>query len=503
MTRMTLVVCITATAGAGMPGLSADHATNLLVAGFEGGVESTLGGYFQCIGGAPTAVSDRIAAFGAPAVRSWRIDVQASAPSGGVGGVIPLFDNRPGVKPQPLDVSAVPHLLLRLLGEPGARQVRVEVVHGPFDGLERVGTEIGRLAGKDLSPTSWSTHAFALPADVLGPPGIGAIRVLLDGPGAGWVAIDHVAFCGSADAAAEPTRGATAVPRTLRKAMWVWETARILADPAQREALVFFCRRHGVTDLFCQVPYDYKDDTIVLHHVAEQRSFNAAARSASVTVHALDGAPDFIFARNHGRLLKLLDALDAFNREGGPDARYAAVHMDNEPYVLPEWKDPAARRDVLADFITLNRELRRRCDAAGMAYGVDIPFWWDSCDASGKPAFTVAGPEGDVPLLEALFPLIQNVGIMSYRERVTGVNGVVACCRTEFELGHRLGVPVFAAVELGTGPRVEKGITFGCYPRSYFAGQLETLEYVLARTAGCAGLAIHAYEFYRTMEENP
>ncbi len=502
MTRTALVVCMTATAGMGMPVLSADHATPLLVADFEGGVESTLGGYFQCIGGAPTAVSDRIAALGAPEVRSWRIDVQASAPSGGVGGVIPLFDNRQGVTPRPLDVSAVPHLLLRMLGEPGARRVRVEVVHGPFDGLERVGIEVGRLAGTELNGTSWSTHVFPLPPDVLGPPGVGAVRVLLEGSGAGWVAVDQAAFCSSSEGSAVPATAAPAA-HPLRKAMWVWETARILPDPVQREALVSFCRRNGVTDLFCQVPYDYKDDTIVLHHAAEQRSFNAAARAAGVAVHALDGAPDFVFARNHGRLFKLLDVLDGFNRGGGPETRYAGVHMDNEPYVLPEWKDPAARRALLGDFITLNRELRRRCEAAGMVYGVDIPFWWDSSDAAGKAVFTVSGPEGDVPLLEALFPLIQNVGIMSYRERVTGVNGVVACCRTEFELGHRLGVPVFAAVELGTGPLVEKGITFGCYPRSYFAGQLETLEYVLARTVGCAGLAIHAYEYYRTMEENP
>jgi len=375
-------------------------------------------------------------------------------------------------------------------------------VHGPYDGLERAGTEIGRLTGTQLNGTSWSTHVFPLPPEVLGSPGLGAVRLLLEGSGAGWVAVGQAAFCRSPEESAVPATAAPAV-HPLRKALWVWETAEILPDPARQEGLVSFCRRNGVTDLFCQVPYDYKDDTIVLHHVAEQRSFNAAARAAGVTVHALDGAPDFVFARNHGRLFRLLDALDDFNRQGSPEGRYAAVHMDNEPYVLPEWKDPAVRRELLTDFIALNRELRRRCNAADMAYGVDIPFWWDSSDAEGKAAFTVAGPKGDVPLLEALFPLIQNVGIMSYRERVTGVNGVVACCRTEFELGHRLGVSVFAAVELGTGPLVEKGITFGCYPRSYFAGQLETLEYVLARSVGCAGLAIHSYESYRTMEETP
>jgi len=94
MARMALVVCMTAIVSLGVPAFSADHASTLLVADFESGVESALGGYFQSIGGAPTAVTDRITALGTPKVRTWRIDVQASAPPDGVGGVIPLFDNR-------------------------------------------------------------------------------------------------------------------------------------------------------------------------------------------------------------------------------------------------------------------------------------------------------------------------------------------------------------------------------------------------------------------------
>ena len=83
---------------------------------------------------------------------------------------------------------------------------------------------------------------------------------------------------------------------------------------------------------------------------------------------------------------------------------------------------------------------------------------------------------------------------MSYRRRVTGPNGVVFHCLNEFELGEKLGVDVFASMELGTGDDVEEGTTFGAYPWPYFRGQLATLERILALTPGSPGIAIHYYE---------
>jgi hypothetical protein len=136
-----------------------------------------------------------------------------------------------------------------------------------------------------------------------------------------------------------------------------------------------------------------------------------------------------------------------------------------------------------------------------MAFGVDIPFWWDKRDANGEPAFMVKSGEGRIPLLEALFPLIDNAGIMSYRERVTGPNGVLGCAAGEFELGNRYHVDVLAAVETGTGPDVEQGITFGVYPYAYFQSQWKTLKRALAATPGCAGTALHYYRHLQAWEQ--
>ena len=472
------------------------------VADFEGPARTAQGGWFHCFGAKPDRLADRLVTLGEPPSGAWRVDVANGAPAEGVGAVLPLFDQREGVAPRPLDVSTCPNVQLRLLGRLGQRRLRVEVVSGPVLAPERRGARLTTLDAAQLDEQRWSTHVWPLPTEDVDRTQVGALRFWLEGEGAAWIAVDAVRFqAADAPAADAPVQCAKTHP--LRQAIWVWETAQALTEAAERDRLVAFCTRHGLTDVFLQIPYEYDGGRVRLRLVDEQRALNTAAARAGITVHALDGSPRYVLAANHPRMLALVDALAEFNRDGPTEGRYRAVHLDNEPYVLDEWRDPAAQPKVIADFVALNRALRPRANAADMQYGIDIPFWFDATEASGQPKFVVQTEAGPVPLLEALFPHVQNVGIMSYRERVTGPNGVVACCATEFALGVRFNVEVLASVELGTGPKVEKGITFGVYPLAYFDGQLDTLRRALACEKGAAGLAIHYYEHYRKWEEQP
>jgi hypothetical protein len=474
----------------------------IMVADFDYSVRTAQGGLFYCMGGRPDRVRDELVTIGEPPCGAWRIEVSADAPTEGVGGVVPLFDNRTwSPKPQPLNIGDATHLDIRLVGALGARRLRVELVSGEAIQPDQPGELVTTVAASELDATQWRAKRFVLPTGSPDRSAFAAVRLLLEGEGPAWLAVDSMAFTNGATAAARQTDSA---PHPLRQCLWVWKTKEILPDPARVEALLACCKRNGITDLFCQVPYKRVDGEVRLQLVDQQRAFNSAARRAGVTVHALDGDPKFVFKANHPRVFEFVEALDRFNRESPPEDRYRAVHMDNEPYVNEQWKQgPEAQQEVIRDYLELNRELRRRVNAAGMEYGVDIPFWWDKPDASGQPAYRVTIGDREVPLLEALFPYLQNAGIMSYRTRVTGPNGIVGCCLTEFELGARFGVQVFASVELGTGPRVEEGITFGVYPAEYFAAQLKTLQRVLAHEEGCSGIAIHAYQFFSKLQEVP
>lgn len=469
---------------------------DVLIADFETSVRTAQGGYFRAVGGRPTVVRDGLAELGQPAAWAWRIDVLAGAPATGVGGFVPLFDNqRASPDRRPVDVSATPFVELTLIGDLGQRTLRVEVNAEIVNDPDVAGTEVATFEPGKLDTERWRSLLVRLPM-----PTVGAIRLILAGEGPAWVAVDRLRLSPTNDPPAWNPPPAES-PRPLRLALWVWKTTEILSQAGETDALLAFCRQHELTDLYFQIPYAYEGGAVTLKLVEALRAFNVAARRANIRVHALDGNARYVLPENHARMFALVEALDRFNREGPPEGRFDALHLDNEPYVMPEWKsDPTRRPAILAAYIELNRELRRRANAAGLELGVDIPFWFDRKEASGGPMFAVDTPAGRAGLLETLFGIVQNVGVMSYRERVLGPDGVVGVCRDEFELGQRHGVDVFASIELGTGSDVEEGISFGRLPKEYFATQLATLRRVLAHEPGCRGLAIHYYSAYRQME---
>lgn len=471
------------------------------VADFDRTTRTTQGGLFRCCGGAPSGVADRLLEAGQPAAGAWRIDVAAGAADVGVGGIIPLYDNRSGAGQAPLlDASRVTHLHARLIGALGQRRLNVDLVAGRAIDPPAAGAPVASVTAEALDARGWRTVSFALPTSGLDRSAVGAVRLMLEGQGPAWIAVDWLAFSSEPSPPAVESRR-QAAPRPLRQAMWVWKTKELVADPAEGERCIAVCQRAGVTDMFLQLPYRAVDDNIEFIDPVGQRRLIAAATKAGMRVHALDGDCHFVLRPKHDRMFRLVDALAEFNRAGPPEARYHGLHLDNEPYVLPDWKkDAATRQEVIDQFLELNRELSRRAKAAGLEFGLDIPFWWDKLGDDGQPAFRVRTAAGETTLLEAVFPLVQNMVIMSFRERATGSNGIIGVASNELALGARLGVEVLVAVELGTGPNVEKGITFGVYPPEYFFGQLDTLRRVLPYEEKCAGVAIHAYQYYREFE---
>jgi|GEM_PF-1237045 len=451
------------------------------------------GASFGVFGGRPDVLQDQLLKIGEPPAEAWRVDVLRGAPARNIG----LRIEFPRVE------SAGPRarrrLELRLLGAPAKRALRVSFT--PHNHKNEPPSElvVTTLAAAQLNASGWRDFVAELPKSARS--SAGTLRIALEGHGAGWVALQRVHRVDAPRANRPPAAPGADAPGSLRRCLWVWSTQQILSDPPARERFLSFVARRGFTDLFWQVVYDYQDAAITLGLVDEQRAFNESCARAAISVHALDGGAEYVRRVNHPRLFRLVDALAHFNAAAQQAERFAGIHMDNEPYLLEEWRSPKSRNKLIDEYVELNRELGRRTRAAGMAYGVDIPFWWDQQDERGKPVFTAATDDGRVPLLEALFPHVDNVGVMSYRERALGPNGIVACCETEFALGARRRVAVFASIETGAGPNVENGTTFAPYSATYLGTQLATLNRVLAFRPGAAGIAIHHYDAFRTKVE--
>jgi hypothetical protein len=478
----------------GAPSAAANSTSGSLCVEFGNSVMTARGGMYWCQGASPDRLSDRLVRCGAPAQPAWRIDVAGDVATGVAAAWIPLGDNRPGVADPRADLAGATHVGLRLIGDFDGRSLRLEWMTSA-DPRAR-GQLLATVAADAVDPENWRELVFPI-ADAPKRPAY--LRAVFTGSGRGWVALHACELLhGPAMSPAGPPGTETAP--VMRRALWVWKTRELLADASRLEQLEGLIQRQGVTDLYVQIPYVYREGVCHLEDAAGLGNLNARVAGAGATVHALDGKADYVLAEHHPRMFALVDALAAFNREADRPERYQAVHLDNEPYILPQWRDLEKRKAIIADYLTLNQRLGPRVRASGMQFGLDIPHWFDVLNPSGAPLRPDVSGNGPHTLLHELMPLVDNVGVMSYRERVTGPNGVVACCLTEFALGARHGVEVLAAVELGTGPNVEKGITLGCYSPAYAFGQIATLQTALRGMKGCAGFAIHYAEPLRELE---
>lgn len=231
-------------------------------------------------------------------------------------------------------------------------------------------------------------------------------------------------------------------------------------------------------------------------HQPELRSFLAAAHDEGIVVEALDGAPEYAAKKYHFVPLAVVDAVIAFNGEGGPRERFDGVHFDNEPYLLAGWHLPSLREQIMNEFLELNVECQRRIRSrSGMAYGIDIPFWWQSPDPETGSAIAPASLDG--VRKAASFHVIDrldSVGIMNYRTASEGADGLLAHGLTLLEYAEKArGARVFMGVETITEPPADVWFATGL-PRKESGEALNTRAEDLLYRSRINGFRIHVLD---------
>ncbi|PZE19603.1 hypothetical protein [Paenibacillus xerothermodurans] len=126
-----------------------------------------------------------------------------------------------------------------------------------------------------------------------------------------------------------PTAGAMAsplAPGTI-KTTWLWNTSLVNSPESRNEILEFAAEQH-VSRIYLQVDPDVAVDAY--------RAFIKQATSLGVQIHALDGAPDWIYLDTRHRMTETINWVKAYNREVTEEERFTGIQMDIEPYILPE-----------------------------------------------------------------------------------------------------------------------------------------------------------------------
>ena len=429
-----------------------------VVMNFDEGIQNKLGGYYSKFefrpSSASTLLTDKI--FRGKGGHSLRI--RANRQEEGFAGQWMHFFNFREETITYFDASSYDYLSFWVKGEKGGENFTVKLADAGWIEIEDSASvaSIDQLLPDGVTQ-EWQEVLIPLSEAPINTAELGGLTLDFTEPGTEYtVYIDDIAFKREKTALTPETQQASTMlsgsPYSFKdglslqrsKAMWLWLTHDILFNSDRAEELIAFCQEQGIEHIWMQVLYGFspplniaqppRDEYLpsyfkaFLRHPDEVRAFLRRAHNAGLKVHALDGYPEYAQKEYHYAPLAIVDAIIEFNKYSPPEERYYGIHFDNEPYLLIGWRDAQRRERILEEFLELNAECQRRVsEQSDMVYGIDIPFWWGYKDpVTGEPAgiVTFRGERKSAELF--CIDLLDNVGIMNYRDTADGADGMIA-----------------------------------------------------------------------------
>lgn len=264
-----------------------------------------------------------------------------------------------------------------------------------------------------------------------------------------------------------------------RKATWLWHTALIASEP---QAILSFSRKQGVNLLYLQIDTSKK--------AAYYQAFIREARQSGVQVHALSGSPSWGLRDNQSNILALINWVHAYNDSVSTDERITGVHLDIEPYLLPQWKaDPESVLRQWAE--NVDAYVARARQDPQLEVGCDIPFWLDKYAMPGQP---------EAAFSEWLIARHDHVAIMSYRDRAEGPNSISALVPQELDWADKAGKKIMLGVETKQSSE-GNFVSFYEEGTQHLNQEIARLSRLMAKHPSYGGIAVHAYEYWKKMVE--
>lgn len=260
-------------------------------------------------------------------------------------------------------------------------------------------------------------------------------------------------------------RYATAESAALpAKTTWLWNTVLIKSSP---DELISFSKSQGVRIIYLQI--SSKVD------LPAYRDFIKKARLNSIEVHALNGAPNWALTGNQPKLQAFIKWINDYQKSAAEDEKFKGIHVDIEPYILPEWKTDLT--SVVSQWQTAVDFLVAEANAAGLPISAALPFWLDNYKTPGD----------EQTLSSWMISRFHSVTLMSYRDKAASIYDVA---KNELAEGERLNKTVYTGVE--TKASAEGNfITF--YEEGYdvLLEQLQQLDKLASAHPSFGGIAVH------------
>lgn len=264
------------------------------------------------------------------------------------------------------------------------------------------------------------------------------------------------------------------------KATYLWQTTLIASEPDQ---ILSFAKEQGVNLLYLKIDITRK--------AAYYQSFIKKANEAGVKVQALGGLASWGLEQNRYKILALVDWVIAYNQSVADAEKISGIHMDIEPYVMPEWKT-AEQASIIRQWMgNVEAYIDRAQLDPTLEIGCDIPFWLDKTYLPDDPPMTIS---------QWLISKHDQIAVMAYRDRVDGSNSISSLIPQEMGWADQLGKKALIAVETKESNE-GNFVTFYEEGKTYMNAELSKLPALMSSHPSYVGTAIHSYEYWKPLRD--
>lgn len=423
-----------------------------VVSTFEEGSRNRLDGYYSAFSLAPSTARLALSRW-EDGNRTLTLDFNRAG-AGYCGMWIHLFDFRLQVADRTyMNIGNYSYVAFWIRGKLGNERILLKISDAQWEQKEDslpIG-ELGSFLPRGRIESTWQQAVVpltALPRDL----NIRQLASLVFEPisGEGSIAIKDLAFCVRPKPlpALSFSADSKKMDPNICKALWVWNTDAILPSATEQAALVDFCSRQAVTHVYLQLPKEEKAGPggKVLPLDDRWKSFLALLSHRGIRAYALDGFRDYALPEWHERVLETVRKIVEYNRKASLEERFAGIHYDIEPYLIPGFQGPR-RWQILSAYLELLEKMSVQTRSAGMHLGADIPFWYDATDSWTGLNFVIQFHGKLKPISEHIIDLLDSVTIMDYRTFAFGADGIAAQAEGELAYAAKTGKKVFVGLE--------------------------------------------------------
>jgi hypothetical protein len=264
----------------------------------------------------------------------------------------------------------------------------------------------------------------------------------------------------------------------IYKSTWLWNTSSLLKD---KDTTFQFLQQNGINLVFLQIDPDVPS--------SEYSSFISEAADRGMEVQALGGAPDWILQDNQKKVYKLIDWVKTYNNSVSAAEQFKGIHLDVEPYVLPQWyTDTDTHLGLWMDTVSGFVE-EMKLETPNLISGADLPVWLNKFNVPD-------GQGGRTTLSNWMIRKLDQSTLMAYRDNASDI---ISSVTNELNDAEKNAKPVIVAVETVQGS--EGPISFYEKGKTQMMRELSTVVETLSTSASFAGYAVHDYAGWSSLKE--